>query len=275
MAGTNSREITDLPPAPAVILVAPQLGENIGMTARAMLNCGLTDLRLVAPKQGWPNPKATAAASGADRVLETARVYPTTRAAVADLQRVYATTARPRGLVKEVLTPRAAAAAQRSEMAAGQGVGLLFGPERTGLENDDIALARRHRHGAAQSRLQLAQPRPGRPAGRLRVVDGGRRHAGPAARSRRQRPGRQDRPLRLSRSPGRGAGQARLLSPAGETPRHAPQRPRDLPTRPAQRTGGADPAGHPLCLLGRETEARTGGAGGEGGRRRKYLRFSV
>lgn len=141
MAGTNSREITDLPPAPAVILVAPQLGENIGMTARAMLNCGLTDLRLVAPKQGWPNPKATAAASGADRVLETARVYPTTRAAVVDLQRVYATTARPRDLVKEVLTPRAAAAAQRSEMAAGQGVGLLFGPERTGLENDDIALA--------------------------------------------------------------------------------------------------------------------------------------
>lgn len=141
MAGTNSREIRDLPPAPAVILVAPQLGENIGMTARAMLNCGLTDLRLVAPKQGWPNPKATAAASGADRVLEAARVFATTRDALADLQRVYATTARPRDLVKEVLTPRAAAAAQRAEMAAGQGVGLLFGPERTGLESDDVALA--------------------------------------------------------------------------------------------------------------------------------------
>ncbi len=141
MAGTNSREIQDLPPGPAVILVAPQLGENIGMTARAMLNCGLTDLRLVAPKQGWPNPKATAAASGADRVLEAARVFETTRDAIADLERVYATTARPRGLVKEVMTPRATAATLRAEMDAGLGCGLLFGPERTGLENDDIALA--------------------------------------------------------------------------------------------------------------------------------------
>ncbi len=141
MAGTNSREIRDLPPGPAVILVAPQLGENIGMAARAMLNCGLTDLRLVAPKQGWPNPKALAAASGADRVLAAARVFPDTRAAVADLTRVYATTARPRELVKEVMTPRAAAATLRAEMDAGLGCGLLFGPERTGLENDDVALA--------------------------------------------------------------------------------------------------------------------------------------
>lgn len=141
MAGTNAREIKHLPPAPAVILVSPQLGENIGMTARAMLNCGLTDLRLVTPKQGWPNPNAVAAASGADRVLDQARVFQTTRDAVTDLTRVYATTARPRDLVKEVMTPRAAASAQRVEMAAGQGVGLLFGPERTGLENEDLALA--------------------------------------------------------------------------------------------------------------------------------------
>jgi tRNA/rRNA methyltransferase len=141
MAGTNAREIRDLPPGPAVILIGPQLGENVGMTARAMLNCGLTDLRLVAPKFAWPSERASAAASGADRVLQAARVFDTTRAAIADLERVYATTARPRGLVKEVMTPRAAAATLRAEMDAGLGCGLLFGPERTGLENDDIALA--------------------------------------------------------------------------------------------------------------------------------------
>jgi tRNA/rRNA methyltransferase len=141
MAGTNSRQIKDAPPGPAVVLVRPQLGENIGMTARAMLNCGLTDLRLVAPKLGWPNPHAVAAAAGADRVLDAARVFPTTREAIADLERVYATTARARGLVKEVMTPRAAAATLHAEIDAGLGCGLLFGPERTGLENDEVALA--------------------------------------------------------------------------------------------------------------------------------------
>ncbi len=126
---------------PAVILVSPQLGQNIGAAARAMLNCGLTDLRLVRPRDGWPNPYAVAAAAGADRVLDAARLYPTTAAAVGDLQRVYATTARGRGMIQQILTPRAAAAEMRERFAAGERVGVLFGPERTGLVNEDLTLA--------------------------------------------------------------------------------------------------------------------------------------
>lgn len=127
--------------APVVILVEPQLGENIGAAARAMLNCGLTRLRLVRPRERWPNAKAVAAASGADAVLETARLFDSTEAAVADLNRVYATTARPREMVKPVVTPRAAAAEMRAAAAKGEACGLLFGPERSGLVNDDVALA--------------------------------------------------------------------------------------------------------------------------------------
>ena len=85
---------------PTVILVEPQLGENIGAAARAMLNCGLTDLRLVRPRDGWPNPRAVASAAGADRVLDDARLFPNVDYAVADLQRVYATTARNRGMTQ-------------------------------------------------------------------------------------------------------------------------------------------------------------------------------
>ncbi|MGD1879618.1 MAG: RNA methyltransferase [Kiloniellaceae bacterium] len=141
MSGTNrSREI-DLPPGPAIILVEPQLGENIGMVARAMLNCGLTELRLVRPRDGWPNPVAVAAASGADSVIERAQLFDTAKAAIADLHYVYATTARPRGMVKPVVTPAQAAGELRREEAAGHRCGLLFGPERSGLVNDDIALA--------------------------------------------------------------------------------------------------------------------------------------
>ncbi|WP_235017243.1 RNA methyltransferase [Tistlia consotensis] len=141
MAGTNRSEAANTPPAPIVILVRPQLGENIGMSARAMLNCGLTELRLVAPRDGWPNPAAVAAASGADLVLERATLFPTAAEAVADLTRVYATTARGREQVKPVVTARRAAAEARGHLAAGEKVGILFGPERTGLENDEVALA--------------------------------------------------------------------------------------------------------------------------------------
>jgi tRNA/rRNA methyltransferase len=141
MSGTDRSRKTALPPGPAVILVRPQLGENIGMVARAMLNCGLTELRLVRPRDGWPSATAEAAASGALSVLEGARVFDSTEAAIADLQRVYATTARPRGMVKVVVTPAQAAVELRAEAAAGQRCGLLFGPERSGLVNDDIALA--------------------------------------------------------------------------------------------------------------------------------------
>ena len=145
MAGTDSTRVGGIPEgdgnAPAVILVAPQLGENIGMVARAMLNCGLTDLRLVRPRDGWPSDKAVAAASGADAVLDRARLFATTADAVADLQRVYAATARPRDMTKEVLTPHAAALEMRRFVAGGGRCGVLLGAEASGLDNDDVALA--------------------------------------------------------------------------------------------------------------------------------------
>jgi tRNA/rRNA methyltransferase len=140
MAGTNSSR-EGVTGGPAIILVEPQLGENIGTAARAMMNCGLDDLRLVRPRDGWPNDKAVAAASGADRVLDKARLYPSTAAAIGDLQHVYASTARDRYMVKRELTPRRAATEMRAYVAAGESCGVLFGPERTGLVNDDIALA--------------------------------------------------------------------------------------------------------------------------------------
>lgn len=126
---------------PVVILVRPQLGENIGMAARAMLNCGLSTLRLVAPRDGWPNERAQRAASGADIVLEKAEVFDSVGEAVADLERVIATTARSRELTQRILTPRHAAAEMRGWIGQGQGVGIMFGPERTGLENDDMVHA--------------------------------------------------------------------------------------------------------------------------------------
>jgi tRNA/rRNA methyltransferase len=126
---------------PAVILVEPQLGENIGAAARAMLNCGLEDLRLVNPRDGWPNEKAVAAASGADRVIETARLYASTAQAVADLRHVYATTARARDMTKPAATPRQAGLEMRRFESRGEPCGVLFGPERRGLTNDDVVLA--------------------------------------------------------------------------------------------------------------------------------------
>ena len=126
---------------PAIILVGPQIGENIGAVARAMLNCGLEDLRLVRPREGWPNPKAQAMASGADRVLEAARLYPTVEEAVADLHRVYATTARRRDMVKPVLTPRQAVIEIHQQAREQKRSGVLFGPERIGLINEELTLA--------------------------------------------------------------------------------------------------------------------------------------
>jgi len=124
---------------PLIVLVRPQLGENIGKAARAMLNFGLTDLRLVSPRDGWPNPSAGPAAAGADIVLEQAEVFETLAEAVHDCAHVYATTVRKRGVTKPVLTPEAAA----REIHGAQGrSALVFGPERSGLETDDVALAR-------------------------------------------------------------------------------------------------------------------------------------
>jgi tRNA/rRNA methyltransferase len=131
MSGTSDK--------PVIVLVRPQLGENIGKAARAMLNFGLTEMRLVSPRDGWPNPSAGPAASGADIVLEQATVFESVAEAVADCAHVYATTVRKRGVTKPVLTPDAAASAIRSQSGKSA---VLFGPERSGLETDDVALAR-------------------------------------------------------------------------------------------------------------------------------------
>jgi len=127
-------------PAPAVILCAPQLAENIGAVARVMANFGLTDLRLVAPRDGWPQARAWASASGADWPLDGARVYAALADAIADLQLTLAATARPRELQLPVMTPRAAAAALQDGAVRGWRTGWLFGGERAGLETADIAL---------------------------------------------------------------------------------------------------------------------------------------
>lgn len=126
---------------PVVILVRPQLGENVGMAARAMLNCGLSRLRLVSPRDGWPNPKAVRAASGADVVLEEAELFDSVADATADLERVVATTARNRELAQRIVTARRAAKEMRGWIGKGQGVGVLFGAERTGLTNDELVHA--------------------------------------------------------------------------------------------------------------------------------------
>lgn len=124
---------------PVIVLVRPQLGENIGKAARAMLNFGLTELRLVAPRDGWPNPDAGPAAAGADVVLEQAQVYDTLADAVADCAHVYATTVRKRGVTKPVVTPEQAA--HEIHQAIGRSA-VVFGPERSGLETEEVALCR-------------------------------------------------------------------------------------------------------------------------------------
>lgn len=143
--------MSELPPAaqarkPVVILVRPQLAENIGMCARAMANFGLSEMRLVAPRDGWPQKTrmkkgAFQAAAGASDILEKAQLFETLEEAVADLTHVYATTARERGQAKPVCAPAQAMSEAHGRVARGEKVGILFGPERTGLENDDVALA--------------------------------------------------------------------------------------------------------------------------------------
>ncbi len=144
MAGTDS---TQQPPqaspgtGPVIILVRPQLGENIGMCCRAMLNNGLEELRLVQPRDGWPSDKARAAASGADAVVDNVKVFDTTADAVADLHRVFATTARPRDSAMPVMTPKDAAPEIHARAEDGIRTGILFGPEAKGLSNEDVAHA--------------------------------------------------------------------------------------------------------------------------------------
>ncbi len=127
--------------SPVVILVRPQLAENVGSVARAMANGGLFHLRLVAPRDGWPQERAWRAASGADRILDQATVHPDVDHAVSDLHHVFATCPRPRHVVKPVLTARGGAAEMREIAGRALCVGILFGPERAGLDSDDMARA--------------------------------------------------------------------------------------------------------------------------------------
>jgi tRNA/rRNA methyltransferase len=140
MSGTDRTKQVSSGPSPVVILVAPQMGENIGMAARAMANFGLRDLRLVAPRDGWPNEKALAASSGAVEIVENASVHDTFREAIVGLNLVLATTARERGQMKQVYAPEQAMTEVRREIATGGRVGLVFGGERSGLDNEEISM---------------------------------------------------------------------------------------------------------------------------------------
>jgi tRNA/rRNA methyltransferase len=140
-AGTDKTKRWVQEPGPTVILVEPQLGENIGTAARAMANFGLSELRLVKPRDEFPNARARAAASGADRVLDAAELFDTPQAAIADCTLVFATTARAHDQAKPVVSAEEAARLMAPRIAAGEKVGLLFGRERWGLENDEVALA--------------------------------------------------------------------------------------------------------------------------------------
>lgn len=140
MAGTDSTR----PPVtggPTILLIDPQLDENIGTVARAMLNCGLTDLRLVRPRKEWLNEKTIGAACGADEILKTAKICRSVKEASSDLSTLYATTARGRDMVTYVVTPREAAKEARDNSLKGEKSGFMFGAERTGLKNEELTLA--------------------------------------------------------------------------------------------------------------------------------------
>ena len=141
MAGTDTSQARPAVASPAVILVNPQLGENIGTAARAMANFALHELRIVEPRDGWPNDKARTTASGADWIIDGATTHDSLKDALAGFHYVYATTARPRGMTKDVITPEQAGGDMRARIGRGERVAMLFGRERWGLDNDEISLA--------------------------------------------------------------------------------------------------------------------------------------
>jgi tRNA/rRNA methyltransferase len=141
MAGTDKTQTRSFGQAPSVVLVNPQLGENIGMAARAMANFGLFDLCLVSPREGWDPVRAEAAASGAHDTVTNARQFNDLPSCLREMNQVYATTARPRGMTKEVMTPELAGLDMRARIKRGEKVAILFGRERTGLNNDEVSLA--------------------------------------------------------------------------------------------------------------------------------------
>ena len=154
MSGTDHRQQTAAIETrqPVIVLVEPQLGENIGAAARAMLNFSLTDLRIVNPRAGWPNYQAINTASGAESVIHAATLFASFDDAVADLTYLVATTARVRDMVKPVETPRGAASRLHEVCARGETCGVLFGRERSGLDNDQVARA---------GSLLIVPPNPG------------------------------------------------------------------------------------------------------------------
>ncbi len=137
-AGTDKTKTWVVQPGPCVILVEPQLADNIGSVARAMANFGLAELRLVSPRQGWPHERAYVMAAGADRVLDGATLFDSVEAAVGDLNFIFAATARAHDQAKPVVDPGAAAALSYEKVAAGMRVGLMFGRERNGLDGPDF-----------------------------------------------------------------------------------------------------------------------------------------
>ena len=141
MAGTDSTRKIDFGPSPVVVLVNPQLGENIGMAARAMANFGLFDLRLVDPREGWDRERAANAAAGAMETVDKLSVFNDLSSALQDQHYVYATTARPRDMTTHVITPEQAGVDMRARIARGEKVALLFGRERWGLNNEEISMA--------------------------------------------------------------------------------------------------------------------------------------
>src|SRR6202051_3118311 len=142
-SGTDKTKSGLTVPGPVIVLVEPQLGENIGMAARAMGNFGLSRLRIVNPRDGWPNVHAKRAASGADHILDQATLFDTVEQAVADCTLLFATTARAHDQAKPVVAPEAAAREMASAITGGAAVGILFGRERYGLQNEEVALADR------------------------------------------------------------------------------------------------------------------------------------
>jgi tRNA/rRNA methyltransferase len=140
-AGTDKTKSWIVAPGPVIVLVEPQLGDNIGAAARAMANFGLARLRLVKPRDGWPNPRAWVAASGADRVLDQAELFDTLEAAIADCTFVFAATARAHDQAKPVVSPEQAAQAMAPRVAGGETVAVMFGRERYGLESREVGLA--------------------------------------------------------------------------------------------------------------------------------------
>ena len=230
------------PLSPVIVLVAPQLGENIGTAARAMANFGLSDLRLVNPREGWPNKKAHAAASGADGVIEQIRTFPSTGEAIADLGFVYATTARAREVAKPVAGPREAATRVRALAAAGTRAGVMFGPERAGLTNEDLSLA---------DEILTFPVDPGFPSLNLAqavlLFAYEWRLAGFAASDEalpladaRPVPAPKEELIRFFEHFEVGARRGRLLPPAGEAPAHGRGASLHAPTRRLLRAGGAD-----------------------------------